>query len=363
MSGRSLLIQVVAQLKPGRCGVSDYALRLAGELSTGFGIAAAFAVVNSTDSYQTEYPRIFGAASDLPAMCEAVSHGVSGGILVHLSGYGYSKDGAPKELAAALAKIKRGGRYPIAVCFHELFASAMPWRKAFWHSRRQRLVLGEIARLGDVLVTNNLEQAAWLDNVPAKSTSEPIRVLPVFSNAGEARTLTPFIDRRPVMVVFGLPSTRQRAYRELHSLATAIERLGIEEIVDIGPKLCAPRSVGGIAVRELGVLPASEVDSLLSEARFGFVAYPAKHLGKSGVFASFCAHGVVTILADAFSGQFDGVRHAEQLVSLRRAILMRPAELQHCSEAAARWHAGHCARIHAEHYSRWLAGSQETATV
>src|SRR4051794_1008126 len=132
-----MLIQVVPRLTPGRCGISDPAILLAGELRHAFDIESTFVVLNSNVGCSLSFPVFHCTPAQLPRTCDFLTESSRGSILVHLSGYGYSPDGAPTLLADALAEV-RDGSFPIAVYFHELFATGMPWRSAFWYSRRQR---------------------------------------------------------------------------------------------------------------------------------------------------------------------------------------------------------------------------------
>jgi hypothetical protein len=120
MSGNRKLIQVVPRLLPARCGVSDHALALASELKGSYGIDSAFIVLNSDERCDVTYPVLYRSPDQLLGDCVSLSGNRSAAILVHLSGYGYSADGAPALLAGALENLKADGRFQIAVFFHEL---------------------------------------------------------------------------------------------------------------------------------------------------------------------------------------------------------------------------------------------------
>jgi len=310
-----LLIQVLAQLKPARCGVSDHAILLARELERSSAIQTAFAVVNSSETCDLQFPRIHAAQAKLLETCLTLSGGRPAALLVHLSGYGFSRDGAPLELARALQRVKADGRFRIAVYFHELFASGMPWRSAFWHSRRQKQAVGSIARLCGLAVTNIGRHAVWLQEQRKGLAGPPVAVLPVFSNVGEAETLIPVAERDPVLAVYGLPSTRRKAYNELRSLGKNLRGLGVSKILDIGPEFDAPEAVNEIPVAHSGVLAAADLGSLLAQSRFGFVQHAPAHLAKSGVLAGLCAHGTVPLTAKPFTGEFDGLRDGTHTLS------------------------------------------------
>lgn len=352
------LIQVVPRLLPTRCGVSDHALALAGELKTTRGIDSAFVVLNSDQRCDVPYPVLFCPPDQLLNACDALRTNRPAALLVHVSGYGYSPDGAPSQLAVALHRVKAQSRLPVAVFFHELAASGMPWSSAFWHARRQKKAFRAIVADSDLLVTNTGVFADWLQrqiNLQAQlSSAAPVKMLPVFSLVGEPELPTTPQPRDPAMAVFGLAGTRQGAYRELPGLAAMLHRLGVQEILDIGPDCEAPRAVGGIPVRPMGVLAAADIDRQFMRTAFGYLAYPPNCLAKSGVFAGYCAHGVVPVIAQSFSREMDGLKDGVHVLSPQTARAMTPAKLQQCSVAAWNWYAGHRLRDHAAVYARWF---------
>jgi len=326
-------------------------------LKTSCGIDSAFVVLNSDERCDLPYPITHCAPHRLLEACQALSGNRPSAILLHLSGYGYSADGAPSLLAEALEQVKAGGRFPLAVFFHELFAGGMPWTSAFWFAQRQKRAYRRIARTCDLAVTNARVFASWLE----RQIVTPIQCMPVFSQVGEADESLPFAGRDPAMAVFGLAGTRQRVYGELDKLGDTLERLGVREIVDIGPPCETPREVKGIPVRRAGVLAAAEIDRQFSRTAFGYLAYPPNCLAKSGVFAAYTAHGVIPVIAQHFRGEFDGLRDGVHVLSPQTARAIAPAGLEECSRAAWRWYSGHRLRDHAAIYSRWLdAAGQST---
>ena len=357
MHGNHQIIQVVPRLKPTRCGVSDHALALTSELKTRYGIDSAFVVLNSDERCDLPYPITHCAPHQLLNACVAFSESQPGAILVHLSGYGYSADGAPTLLAEALRSVRADGRFPVAVFFHELFATGMPWKSAFWYSQRQKKAVRRIAEACDLLVTNTRNYVDWLRRETVPQTSSPIQYMPVFSQVGEAQQHIPLADRDPVMAIFGLGGTRQNAYRELSALGTMLEQLGIQEILDIGPEFEPPDEVHEIPVRRMGILAATEIARQFSRSSFGFLSYPRMPLAKSGVFAGYCAHGVIPVIARHFPGQADGLEDGVHVLSPRTQTAAQASGLEGCSIAAWRWYSGHRLHDHAAVYARWMGES------
>ena len=70
-------------------------------------------------------------------------------VLLHYANYGYAPRGCPFWLIEGLGRWKkRNPRSQLAVMFHELYASASPWRSAFWLSPIQRRLASRLARSG-----------------------------------------------------------------------------------------------------------------------------------------------------------------------------------------------------------------------
>ena len=358
ISRNRLLIQVVPQLKPARCGVSDQAVLLAQELEAAFEIKSAFVILNSDERCDLQYPMIHCAPARLLEACNSLSDGQPAALLVHLSGYGYSADGAPALLAAALEEVREDGRFPVAVYFHELFASAMPWKSAFWHSNRQRKIVRRIAEGCDLLVTSSGHQANWLEQEPTKRSTMPVQVLPVFSAVGETRAPIAVAQREPTLIVFGLAGTRQRAYKQLSSMGMMVSELAVKEILDIGPEFDAPKELNGIPVRRKGQLNTSDLACALSHAPFGFVAHGPISLSKSSTCASYCAQGTIPVIADPFDGAIDGLTDGVQVISPRTVEAATLKGLQQCSTAAWVWHSEHNLHAHASRYRDWILASE-----
>jgi hypothetical protein len=349
-----LLIQVVPQLRPEACGVSDHAISLAQELEAGFGICTAFVVLNSTQPCDSPFPRVYCKPSQLVDACVSISKGQPSALLVHYSGYGYSADGAPFILAEAIQRVRGNGQFRIGVYFHELSATGMPWTSAFWYTHRQKQVARRIARECDLIVTNLRRHEDLLAGNPIHDIVNPIHRMPVFSNVRESVEIAPMRVRRSAMAVFGLASTRQKSYKRLSPLKETLHSLGIEEILDIGSECNAPSSLNGIPVRRIGVLTADDLGSLLSQSMYGFVPHPSFVLAKSGIFAGLCAHGAVPVLAESFRQEVDGLRDGVHLLSPRTVKAALAMGLEHCSTAAWNWYCGHRLNVHAATYSRFL---------
>lgn len=349
-----LLIQVVPRLQPGRCGVTDHVIPLAEELKAAFGIDSAFVVLNSEERCELEFPVAYCKPDRLLASSLALSGNEPCAILVHVSGYGYSANGAPTLLAEALSEVSKDGRFSIAAYFHELFASGPPWKSAFWHEARQKKAVREIASLCDLMVTNIERHARWLESETQRKPGVIVQLLPVQSTIGETRERIPVAQRAPKMAVFGLAVTRSKAYRELSQLSGLLRTLGVEGFVDIGADCGVGAEVSGIPVQRKGALPAAEVASSLARVEYGFLSYSPLYLAKSSIFAAYCAQGAVPMIATPFDGQIDGLEDGVHVLSPRTAQAALASGLDWCSIEARSWYDKHRIRVHAATYARWL---------
>jgi hypothetical protein len=111
------------------------------------------------------------------------------------------------------------------------------------------------------------------------------------------------------MVVFGTGASRERVYRFAHrELARSCELLGIREVIDIGPGEMGPVALpASVAFRRMGTLDHERVSARLLRGRAGFLDYPAEYLEKSGIFAAYCAHGMLPVLGRARSSGLEGI--------------------------------------------------------
>jgi len=327
---------------------------LAHELKAGFGIDSAFVILNSSQQCSLPYAAIYCPPTGLLESCLELTRGRSGAMLVHVSGYGYSRDGAPALLADALETARASGQFRAAAYFHETLATGWPWTSAFWHTGRQKSALRRIVAQGELIVTSLERQGEWLDPESRKLGGPPIELLPVFSPAGETDAPVPFLQREEVMLVFGLAATRQWSYQQLAAAGNLVNRLGIQEILDVGPECNHPPDVNGIRVKRIGLLPAEDLPGAFSQARFGFVPHPWFCLAKSSVFAAYCAQGTIPVLAKPFPAEADGLREGVHVVTPRTADAVRGAGWEACSRAAWSWYMTHRLRVHAERYAKWM---------
>ncbi len=307
------IVQVVPHTPPPFEGVGTYAAALAEALAK-LGIETRFLVPERT--------------------VQGLLRGIGDAerVLLHYAGYGYQRRGCPAWLAAGLERWK--GR--LVTVFHEVWASGPPWRSSFWLLPLQRRIAASLARRSTALATTLPVYAGLL-----RPWASNVAVMPVFSTVGEPASVPGLGERARRIVVFGGAGVRGRTWGPfLPDLARTIRELSAEEIVDVGPPMDIPRTVEGVPVRGLGVLPPSEVSGLLLESAAGFLAYPPDFLPKSTIFAAYCAHGVLPVCA-----WHDG-----------RHYWKGEGDPQAIASAARGWYADHALARQAERFRDLLEG-------
>jgi hypothetical protein len=276
------IVQIVPHLPPPYEGLGGSALALAGALNERFGDCPAFVEARALPARRP---------ADLAAALEETDR-----VLLHYANYGYERRGCPVWLVKGLARWRRRreGRRLVTL-FHEVYASGPPWRSSFWLGPIQRRLAAEMVRGSDGLATPLPLYAGLLQPWTA---GREVLVMPVFSNVGEPAAVPGLEQRARRILVFGGAGVRSRAYGPfLPVLAAAARALEAEEILDVGPDISLPASAGGVPIQPRGALPKAEVSELLLGSAAGFLCYPPRFLPKSGVFAAYCAHGVLPICA------------------------------------------------------------------
>jgi hypothetical protein len=280
--------------------VGDYALRLAEHLRSDYQretvFAAAAGLVSRVADFEVVAPL---AAIREPENCHD--------IVLHYVNYGYHARGLPLGLPSLLRRWKQtcGGR--VITIFHELYASAPPWRSAFWLQPIQKSIARAIARLSDACVVSSETMRDLLLRLSPRSD---ISVHPVISALGEPIFSTDQVVRRDPhrWVIFGGTHLLQRSLETFrHRLSLIPESLSPHELYVLGgdENPTTLRDLGEIrdvACHYHPRIEASAASEILSSCSFGWIDYFRQHnvptaaILKSGSFASYCAHAVIPIL-------------------------------------------------------------------
>lgn len=297
------ICQIVPRLPPDVDGVGDYALNLAHQLRLDFGINTHFIVCdpawvgsNKLEGFQVSQINYRSTKSLVTQLANIEPNSP---ILLHYVGYGYAKRGCPNWLINGL-KIwnYQCQQVGLITMFHETFAFGPIWTSAFWFSATQRFLVKRLVRLSDRIFTSKRSYAELLQSYAPRRLMN-IPTLPVFSTVGEPQNPSSLSKRTRRLVIFGGHSNRAKVYKDsLEELRQICQYLNIQQIFDIGPLLDSlPANIDTVSITTVGCLPSEEISSILSDSVAGFFSYHPAFLGKSTIFAAYCAHRVVPISA------------------------------------------------------------------
>lgn len=296
-------MHLVPGFRPDVNGVGDYALLLASRLRERFGIESAFLVAKPAwrGAHSAEGFALSALRSRQPGCLVEAGISPDTPVILHYVPHGYAPRGCPVWLLRAL----RQAAPSLVTIFHETYATAGPSSSQFWLSPLQQHLGARLVRMSRACLTSTQIQAGVLRRWGASDAR--LRVSPVPSNVGEPDECLAWAQRRSRLILFG--GKRRRIYADA---TTALERLqealNLEEIIDIGPLVPdRPDAVGAAPVRALGPLEPEEIAHWFNSSRYGVVDYPHPFLGKSGVFAAYCAYGITTVNLGRHAGVTDGL--------------------------------------------------------
>lgn len=307
------ILQVVPALPPSVNGLGDYALNLAKQLRQDFNIDTCLLVANPNWNSSDEIDgfRVLSVqnySSDSLVSLLNLNEQKKIAVLLHYVGYGYEKRGCPLWLLNALKIWKSRRANKLITMFHEIAASGPPWSSAFWLSGLQKHLAKRLVKTSDRILTSKQLYAEILQRYDQGQCNE-IATLPVFSNVGEPSDPSDLSKRQRRLVIFGGRGRRAKVYQSfLDQLHQICRYLDIQQIFDIGPPLDSiPTHVGDVPITATGSLPSEEVSAILSGAIAGFFNYHPAFLGKSGIFAAYCAHRMLPVSAQMTSHIEDGL--------------------------------------------------------
>ena len=336
------ILQVYPRLPPAIDGIGDYSLKLAQGLRQRYGITTHF--LTCRPSHQASqlidsFPIIDLLMGDAAAFVRSVPPQINT-LIIQFSDYPYDPQrGAPFWLVEALKTLKQQRPIQVLLVLHE-FPSFYLLKKTFYLFPWQRSAAWQLAELADTIFTNNAATQALL----ASRLSQPIVNLPVFSNIGELEHPPTLEQRDRRLIVFGTAGRRARIYqRSQAALRQICHALSITEILDIGPSLQLNVSeMAGVRFRELGEQPPAVISQLMAESLAGIVySTDNQRLAKSGVFATYCAHGLVPIVTNSDSAIADGLQAEQHFLSTARLETLTLDRLSTIAQAAYQWYAAH----------------------
>ena len=346
------VFQIVPRLPPAIDGLGDYAFHLAVELRESLKCATTFIVGDpdwrGAETGEFEIRKIRARAAD--AILESMGSDSSSEpqcAVLHYVNYAYAKRGCPLWLVEACERwSKRSPSRRLITVFHELYADGPPWKSEFWLSSVQVHLAKKLHRLSSVSVTSLNGYAQKLAGWARKR----IVIMPVFSNVGEPAGVRPLEERGRYGVVFGGRESRRRVYeRHFSDLARTCENLQLDAICDVGPPLNLKQDrVGRARLLQLGELRADEVSTRLSNAVAGIFDYSQGRWAKSGIFAAYCAHGVIPICMSHANSESDGITKDMYCLATETGTSRVAREASSIAARAQGWYRTHTRRGCAE---------------
>jgi hypothetical protein len=360
MSNLATVISIVPRLPPAIDGVGDYALNLARQLRKDFSIQTHFIVGNPQWQGAAEIEGFpVSQITDSSAntlLAQLSSNNCPSPILLHYVGYGYAQRGCPIWLVDGLQRWKV--LYPqsnLITMFHELYASGPPWTSSFWLSPLQKSLAARLTQLSDRCITSKQLYADIITQI-SQGKHNQVPFLPVFSNIGEPDKLPPELsERQQRLVVFGGVSKRERVYRNcLPTLNYACQQLKIKEIWDIGsPTDVTPSFIGQVPILKKGKQPVDEIRKIFADSVAGFMDYNPDYLGKSTIFAAYCAHRLLPINAQGNALVLDGIAAGKHywVPNSHENDLDDELDMQKIADNSHFWYLPHCLSIQSKTFA------------
>ncbi len=349
------IIQIVPNLPPSVNGLGDYAVLLAQALRQRHGVQTLFVVWNPAWQGGTEVAGFPVRRLDASRPVIPFEHAPDAPVLLHYVGYGYSRRGAPVWLVRWMRKmLQTGPKRRFYSFFHELYAVGPPWKSSFWLSPVQRWVCRQFARDSIIRMTNRSDSAETL-RVMSGALADKTEVHQLISHFGEPVVIPPLAARKSQLALYGgvsrLPEDRAFAMEKLRVFC---ERLGIEKVVTFG-KTGLMDLGGGIVVENRGLLDVPQISALLLESRAAYLDYPKSCLGKSSIFSSYCAHGLVPVLLRSDCPDAEGLVAGTHLATADDpGTAGDETKRQQIATAAHLWYQGHSIAVLAAAVNRAL---------
>lgn len=352
------IVQIVPRLPPYTDGVGDYALGVADRLLKERGISTHFLVFQQ--GLQIE-PIINGfSATGLPAHSTKAFLSVLPpdieGIILHYSNYPYllGKFDAPFWLPDALQLAGEQRQIKLVVMFHEL--PRLKWKNISFLNPIQSIVSRRLAKIATIIITDSGRFKAQL----AQWVKHPITCIPDFSTVGEPEFVPPLTKRDRRLIVFG-GSDRHRVYQNaLPQLLETCKIFQITEICDIGKSLdLNPSDFPGVHLIQMGFQSAEAISQLMLNSWggcFDYTRFPGD-LGKSTVFASYCAHGLIPLGTQYNPSEADGIAlNKNYLILGNHLSQFNETQLQDIADNAYKWYQPHNQTQNAQIFASHLLG-------
>jgi hypothetical protein len=302
MSKGGRLLQIVPRPPDDGGGVADYARQLARRLRELHSITTTF--LSAAPGGSPETVDGFKLVSPLGAASDAINFPTA--LLLHYVNYGYDRRGLPVWLPSALRRLQKTAGRRLVTVFHELYAAGSWSQSAFWLGPLQKSLARAVARLSTTSIVSNETQRQQLGRLAPEAD---VLLQPVPSNFGEpSLSSTELAGRDPHRWVLcggtellerSLASFRQN--RSLIAFPSAPRELFVVGGSDSGKIRARLTGLRDIATHYHPGVEERTAAHILATCAFAWIDYfhqpdvPIATILKSGVFAAFCAHGVIPV--------------------------------------------------------------------
>ncbi len=319
------IAQLVPRFLPAVCGVGDYARVLGDTLAQNHDIQSRYLVVSPQWRKDPTLPydtRPLSAENPDAALLDATRD--CGALVVQYSGYGYHKRNTPVWLVRALTRLRRlRPDLIIHVMFHELTTRGGLSSSSFWNWPIQRWVIQRLCALSNTRLFTNTEPyvkdlTRWSDR--------PVDLWPVYSNLEEPlpTQLPAWEQRRNTLAFFSWDMPRHFRQTIPGILRDAVRKLQVESVTVFRHPL-PPDCDLPVPVIKHGVLPSTQVSSLLADCRYVLSVAPTHCPGKSGLLGAYAAHQIAVLLPGGSGDLPDGLTIDHNLFSLE-TLRERPSD-------------------------------------
>lgn len=355
------VLQIMPRVPPAICGIGDYSLRLARELSANHDIRSSFLCAGTNATIPeggTEYPTAKLPALTARALVQHVRQRETPyqAIVLHVSLYGYQKRAIPFWLSRAVSMLsQKPDSPPLVAMFHELYASGSMKTSAFWLQPFQKMILRRLVRGADALRTNREAYAAWINQVSGRR-APTTTIMPVFSNFGELAIPPKLADRPPSMVMFASGIHGGMNAFQSHIAATELcRKFQLSSLHIIGGPPPRSEFMEGVRLIYQKHLPGDHASPLLTSCRMAYNAYHPEYLGKSTILAAFASHGLAVITHGEQPNLSDGLQENREVLhqhSLEHGQIPAWKELQVIADHLHAWYAPHSLANNAASYAK-----------
>lgn len=336
------LLQIIPQLPPAICGVGDHARAIGQELSGSHGYDVNYLAVNAAEvrpAGQEYHALEKRTAPELVSALRSAGlpHGAS--ILLHFSGYSYGSRGICFWLIKGLKKfLNERPDVKLISMFHELWSPARLLSQSGWVVPVQKSVVRKLVEISSVVRTNRVEYQRQIERLCPSAVGR-VGVNNICSNFGEPEDLPPISERKRQILIFQPPDCSTPNGRFFWERWGQLrDQLGGLPTVIAGRIRQVPAD-SSIELR--GFVSKEEGSQLMSESQFAYFEYFDGYLGKSSLFGSLAAHGIVPVMPSVNHSELEGVVAGIQYLTPNDRALNDVSALNRVSIELQRWYATH----------------------